>query len=64
MSDRDLLFLPATTTAAMIRRGELSPVELVDAVLSAIDADTGSEGQSVRGARTWRVEAAPMPSQS
>jgi aspartyl-tRNA(Asn)/glutamyl-tRNA(Gln) amidotransferase subunit A len=33
----DLLFLPATRAAAMIRRGELSPVAYVGAVLDAID---------------------------
>ena len=33
----DLCFTPATELADLIRRGELSPVELVDAVLNRID---------------------------
>ena len=37
----DLLFLPATEQAAMIRRGELSPVALVEATLAQIDAHDG-----------------------
>jgi len=36
MPDADLLFMPATKAAALIRRGRLSPVEYVDAVLAAI----------------------------
>jgi aspartyl-tRNA(Asn)/glutamyl-tRNA(Gln) amidotransferase subunit A len=37
MSDRDLLFMPATTAARLIRKRALSPVEYVDAVLGAIE---------------------------
>ncbi|WP_166531692.1 amidase [Blastococcus xanthinilyticus] len=37
MSHNDLLFVPATRAAALIRAKELSPVEYVDAVLDAID---------------------------
>lgn len=37
MTDRDLLFMPATTAAGLIRKRELSPVEYVDAVLGAIE---------------------------
>jgi aspartyl-tRNA(Asn)/glutamyl-tRNA(Gln) amidotransferase subunit A len=37
MTDTDLLFLPATKAAALIRRKKLSPVEYVDAILSAAD---------------------------
>jgi aspartyl-tRNA(Asn)/glutamyl-tRNA(Gln) amidotransferase subunit A len=37
MSDRDLLFMPATTAASLIRKRALSPVEYVDAVLGAIE---------------------------
>jgi aspartyl-tRNA(Asn)/glutamyl-tRNA(Gln) amidotransferase subunit A len=37
MSDRDLLFMPATAAARLIRRRALSPVEYVDAVLAAIE---------------------------
>lgn len=33
----DLLFMPATKAAALVRARELSPVEYVDAVLAAID---------------------------
>lgn len=36
MSDTDLLFMPAVKAAALIRAKELSPVEYIDAVLSAI----------------------------
>ncbi len=36
MSADDLLFMPATRAAALIRRRELSPVAYVDAVLAAI----------------------------
>ncbi len=36
MPDDDLLFMPATRAAALIRRGDLSPVAYVDAVLAAI----------------------------
>jgi aspartyl-tRNA(Asn)/glutamyl-tRNA(Gln) amidotransferase subunit A len=36
MSDTDLLFMPATRAAALIRRRALSPVAYVDAVLAAI----------------------------
>ena len=35
----DLLFMPATTAAALIRARKLSPVEYVDAVLAAIDRE-------------------------
>jgi len=35
MPDDDLLFMPATRAAALIRRGDLSPVAYVDAVLDA-----------------------------
>ena len=35
MPDDDLLFMPATQAAALIRRGALSPVELLQAVLAA-----------------------------
>ena len=38
MPDADLLFTSATAAAALIRRGKLSPVEYVDAVLGAIEA--------------------------
>ncbi len=38
MSSPDLLFLPATQAASMIRRRNLSPVDYVDAVLAAIEA--------------------------
>ena len=37
MSDTDLLFMPAVKAAALIRAKKLSPVEYVDAVLSAIE---------------------------
>jgi aspartyl-tRNA(Asn)/glutamyl-tRNA(Gln) amidotransferase subunit A len=37
MSDRDLLFMPATAAARLIRKRALSPVEYVDAVLAAIE---------------------------
>ena len=37
MTDTELLFLSATKAAALIRRKKLSPVEYVDAVLSAVD---------------------------
>lgn len=37
MSNADLLFMPATSVAALIRRRKLSPVEHIDAVLNAID---------------------------
>jgi aspartyl-tRNA(Asn)/glutamyl-tRNA(Gln) amidotransferase subunit A len=33
MSDRDLLFMPATAASRLIRRRALSPVEYVDVVL-------------------------------
>jgi aspartyl-tRNA(Asn)/glutamyl-tRNA(Gln) amidotransferase subunit A len=36
MTDRDLLFMPATAAARLIRKRALSPVEYVDAVLGAI----------------------------
>jgi aspartyl-tRNA(Asn)/glutamyl-tRNA(Gln) amidotransferase subunit A len=36
MTDRDLLFMPATAAARLIRKRALSPVEYVDAVLAAI----------------------------
>ena len=36
MTDDDLLFMPATRAAALIRQRELSPVAYVDAVLAAI----------------------------
>jgi aspartyl-tRNA(Asn)/glutamyl-tRNA(Gln) amidotransferase subunit A len=36
MTDRDLLFMPATAAAHLIRKHALSPVEYVDAVLGAI----------------------------
>jgi len=38
MADLDLLYTPAVELAARIRRKELSPVELVDAVLARIEA--------------------------
>ncbi|MGY2083749.1 amidase [Blastococcus sp. SYSU DS0539] len=41
MSDDDLLFLPATRAAALIRSKELSPVEYVGRVLRAIDTSGG-----------------------
>jgi aspartyl-tRNA(Asn)/glutamyl-tRNA(Gln) amidotransferase subunit A len=34
--DAELLFMPATQAAALIRRRELSPVELTRAVLGAV----------------------------
>src|SRR5262245_45521527 len=37
MSDTDLLFMPATRAAALIRARKLSPVAYVDAVLAAIE---------------------------
>lgn len=37
MSDADLLFMPATQAAALIRTRKLSPVEYIDTVLSAIE---------------------------
>ncbi|CAN5707151.1 amidase family protein [soil metagenome] len=37
MSSNELLFTPATTVAALIRRKKLSPVEHVEAVLGAIE---------------------------
>ena len=37
MGDAELCFLPAAVVAARIRSGELSPVEVVDAVLRRID---------------------------
>jgi len=37
MSNADLLFMPATTVAALIRRRKLSPVEHIDAVLGAVE---------------------------
>ena len=36
MADDDLLFMPATRAAALIRAARLSPVDYVDAVLAAI----------------------------
>jgi len=54
MSDDDLLFLPATRAAAMIRRKELSPVEYVDAVLEAID----TVGTTINAFATVTAEAA------
>ena len=37
MSNQDLLFMPATQAAELIRKRELSPVTYVDAVLAAIE---------------------------
>jgi aspartyl-tRNA(Asn)/glutamyl-tRNA(Gln) amidotransferase subunit A len=37
MSDTHLLFMPAVTAAALIRRKKLSPVEYMDAVLGAVE---------------------------
>ncbi|TCH95980.1 amidase [Roseococcus sp. SYP-B2431] len=37
MPDADLLFTPASTAAALIRRGALSPVDYLEAVLAAIE---------------------------
>ena len=37
MTDRDLLFMPATAAARLISKRALSPVEYVDAVLEAIE---------------------------
>ncbi|HEY4836049.1 MAG TPA: amidase [Bradyrhizobium sp.] len=37
MTDRDLLFMPATEAASLIRKRALSPVEYVEAVLGAIE---------------------------
>jgi aspartyl-tRNA(Asn)/glutamyl-tRNA(Gln) amidotransferase subunit A len=37
MSDADLLFMPATKAAALIRAKKLSPVDYVEAILRAID---------------------------
>ena len=39
MAETELLFMPASRAAAMIRRRELSPVEYVDAVLAAIEVE-------------------------
>ncbi len=39
MSTDDLLFMPATRAAALIRNRRLSPVEYIDAVLSAIERE-------------------------
>ncbi|NMJ40680.1 amidase [Roseomonas sp. JC162] len=39
MADTELLFMPATRAAALIRRKALSPVELTRAVLAAIDRE-------------------------
>lgn len=39
MADTELLFMPATQAAALIRRRALSPVELTRAVLDAIDRE-------------------------
>ncbi len=63
MPDDDLLFMPATRAAALIRRGDLSPVAYVDAVLDAaahaqpalncfavIDAD-GARSQAIAAER-------------
>ena len=36
MPDTDLLFIPASRAAALIRRRRLSPVEYVDAVLAGV----------------------------
>ena len=38
MSHQELLFMPATTAADLIRKRKLSPVDYVDAVLEAIEA--------------------------
>jgi Asp-tRNA(Asn)/Glu-tRNA(Gln) amidotransferase A subunit family amidase len=38
MTETDLLFLPATRAAALIRRRKLSPVEYIDAVLAAVES--------------------------
>ena len=38
MDDRDLAFTPALEQAAMLRRGELSPVELTECYLTRIEA--------------------------
>jgi len=37
MSDTELLFMPAVSAAALIRRKKLSPLEYMDAVLAAVD---------------------------
>ncbi|RXT53945.1 amidase [Bradyrhizobium betae] len=37
MTDRDLLFMPATAAARLIRKRALSPIEYVDAVLASIE---------------------------
>ena len=37
MSDTELLFMPAVAAAALIRRKKLSPVEYMEAVLSAVE---------------------------
>ena len=37
MPDTELLFMSATKAAALIRRKKLSPLEYIDAVLSAVD---------------------------
>ncbi|MGD9882374.1 MAG: amidase family protein, partial [Reyranella sp.] len=37
MPDADLLFMPATKAAALIRARKLSPVEYVDVVLAAVE---------------------------
>jgi aspartyl-tRNA(Asn)/glutamyl-tRNA(Gln) amidotransferase subunit A len=37
MANTDLLFMPAITAAALIRRKKLSPVEYMDAVLAAVE---------------------------
>ena len=39
MPDAELLFMPATQAAALIRRRELSPVELTRAVLQAVSRE-------------------------
>ncbi|MGE0651769.1 MAG: amidase, partial [Alphaproteobacteria bacterium] len=57
MSD-DLLFLPATRAAAMIRRGRLSPVEYATAVLDAAEASQASLNAFVSICRAEALDAA------
>jgi aspartyl-tRNA(Asn)/glutamyl-tRNA(Gln) amidotransferase subunit A len=58
MADLDLLYTPAVELAGRIRRKELSPVELVDAVLARIEATQPTINAFItETAETARTEA-------
>ncbi|MCC7275994.1 MAG: amidase [Alphaproteobacteria bacterium] len=60
----DLLFLPATRAAALIRRGMLSPVAYVGAVLDAIEASQGRLNAFVTVCREEATAAARAAEQA